>query len=180
MAYATPTQFIQQFGVTEATQLLMDTERLLTADLLQAAVAGSLPAVGAGVTQAMLDAATRALTHLQDKLTTQSAYMDGYLRSAVLLPLAPNDANIGTLQECCRSLTRVSLAIDADNATERMDKLGDQWRAWLRDVAAGRVQLVRSDTGNAPASTHRVRSGQGKSNIDWDAHARWGATGGQF
>jgi phage gp36-like protein len=180
MSYATPQRFVEQFGITEASQLLMDTQRQLKPELLQAAMAGSLPAVSATVTQAMLDAATAALAHLVRKLATSSNFMDGYLRSVVQLPLAADDANAGTLEECCMCLTRVSLAVDADNATERMDKLGDQWRTWLKDVSAGRVQLVRSDTGQGPATTHRVKSGQAATGFNWDFHQNFGNQGGQF
>ncbi len=180
MSYASPQRFVEQFGITEAAQLLMDTQRLLTPELLQAAIAGTLPAVSPTVTQAMLDVATNALAHLVRKLLTSSNFMDGYLRSAVLLPLPAGDANAGTLEECCMALTRVSLAVDADNATERMDALADQWRAWLKDVSAGRVQLVRSDTGQGPATTHRVRSGQAATGFNWDFHQNFGNQGGQF
>lgn len=180
MAYATPQRFVEQFGITEATQLLMDEERLLTTDLLAAAIAGALPAPGPSVTQDQIDAATRSLNHLLHKLETNSNFMDGYLRSAVKLPLSGQDANLGTLEECCLTLTRVSLAIDADNATDRMDKLGDKWTSWLKDIAAGRVQLVVSETGNGPTAAHRVKTGQAASGFNWSFHRNFGRQGGQF
>lgn len=178
MAYATAQRFVQEFGIAEASQLLIDTERLLTAELLAAAVAGALPAVGGAITQPMLDAAATSLSKLNRKLTNVSNFMDGYIRSVVTLPLAPGDANLGTLEDCCLALTRVGLAVDADNSTERMDKLDQQWRTWLRDVAVGKTQLVRSDTGTSPAVAHRVRSGQAKTGFDWDYHANFGRGGG--
>jgi phage gp36-like protein len=180
MPYATPQRFIEQFGITEVTQLLMDDQRQLKPELLQAAMAGTLPAVSAGVTQAMLDAATKALARLVHKLATTSNFMDGYLRAMVQLPLSADDANAGTLEDCCLALTRFNLASDADNATERMDDLAAGWKKWLLDIAKGNVQLVRSDTGQGPATTHRVRTGQAATGFNWDFHQNFGNQGGQF
>ncbi len=179
MPYATTARFIQEYGLDETTQLLQDTQRQVTSDLVAQAVAGTLPTVPVPpVTQAMLDATVAGMARFTRKLTNVSNYMDGYLRSVVALPLAPEDASAGTLEECCLVLTKVGLAIDCDNATDRMDKLADQWRTWLKDVQAGRVQLVRSDTGTNPPIAKRFRSGATKSNYDWAFNERFGRGGG--
>lgn len=163
MPYATPAQFIAKFGLDETVQLLADEQRLLTAQLLQDAMAG----VWTGApSQAEQDAAAAALARLLRELRNQSNTMDGYLRSAVTLPLAEGDANAGTLEDCCLALARCGLADDSDNATERMSKTCDTWRAWLRDVAAGRVHLA-GENGQAPPSTARFRSGQASSSFNW-------------
>jgi phage gp36-like protein len=167
MAYTTATRFIQEFGLEETTQLLMDEQRVLTSVLLMDAIA---VADGGGWTgtpsQAEMDGATAALARMNRKLVTVSNYMDGYLRSAVTLPLSPADANAGTLEECCLALARCGLADDCDNATERMDKVGEQWRAWLKDVQAGRVSLVGA-AGEEVATRGKVRTGQAASAFNW-------------
>ena len=139
MAYATPAQYVQAFGLSEALQMLQDEEQTLTPEALQAGLAAL--AAGAAVVD---DTAAASLERLQAKLDNTSNLMDGYLRSAVTLPLSAGQL-LGTLQECCLALTRCLLADDSDNATERMDKCCDNWRAWLKDVAAGKVKLVDSD-----------------------------------
>lgn len=163
MAYATPAQFIAKFGLEETTQLLQDEERLLTAQLLKDALAGSWTGSPSADEQA---AATDALTRLTDQLATSSNTMDGYLRAVVALPLAGDDGNSGTLRDCCLALARCGLADDCDNSTERMEAACATWRAWLKDVAARRVQLV-NDSGAAPAVTRGVRGGQARSGYDW-------------
>lgn len=163
MPYATPNAFILRYGQDETVQLLADEQQLLTAQLLRDAIAGSWTGTPSADEQA---AALAALERLNRQLTVASNFMDGYLRSVVTLPLAADDANAGTLEDCCLALTRCGLADDSDNATERMDKCCDGWRAWLKDVAARRVQLVSSD-GSAPPSSGGVRSGQAVSRFDW-------------
>lgn len=163
MPYATPAQFIAKFGLDETVQLLADEQRLLTTQLLLNAMAG----VWTGApSQAEQDAAAAALARLLRQLAVSSNTMDGYLRSAVTLPLAEGDANAGTLEDCCLAMARCGLADDSDNATDRMSKTCDTWRAWLRDVAAGRVHLA-GENGQAPPSTARFRSGQASSSFNW-------------
>ena len=164
MSYATPTQYLQRYGQAEAVQLLADEQQLLTAELLLAAIADAGWPVGSTAEEQA--AATDALQRLERQLQATSNYMDGYLRAAVTLPLASDDANAGTLGDCCLALSRAGLADDSDNATDRMDKVAEQWRAWLKDVAARRVQLIGA-TGEAPAQTGGVRSGQAASGYDW-------------
>lgn len=167
MNYATPPQFISRYGLTEATQLLADEQQLLTAQLLTDAIAVEAGGDWTGTPSAdEMAAAQAALARLERQLSTSSRFMDSYLRAAVTLPLAPDDANSGTLEECCSALARCGLADDSDNATERMDKCCDGWRAWLKDVAMGRVQLV-TDAGTTPASSGGARSGQATTGYCW-------------
>jgi phage gp36-like protein len=166
MPYATPSQYISKFGLTEAVQLLADEERLLTAPLLQDAIAGAWTGAPSPAEQ---DAATAALARLVRQLAASSNFIDGYLRAAVTLPLSESDANAGTLEDCCLALARCGLADDSDNATERMSKTCETWRAWLRDIAAGRVHLA-GEAGTAPPSAARYRSGQAVSAFDWARH----------
>lgn len=163
MPYATPARFIEAYGFEETLQYLADEQALLTAQLLKDALAGAWTG---NPSQEEQDAATAALARLERKLATQSNFMDGYLRVTVTLPLPPSDANAGTLEECCLALVRCALADDTDNATDRIDECCKTWRAWLRDVAAGKAALAGED-GQAPAMPGTVRFGQAKSNYDW-------------
>ena len=170
MPYATPQQVIAEFGLKEVTQLLADEQGLLTELLLTDAIAVASGGLWTGNPSALeIAAAQTALARFVRKIDTQSNFMDGFLRSAVTLPLAAGDANAGTLNECCMALTRCGLSDDPDNATERMDTSCATWRSWLKDVARGTVQLV-NPAGQAVAGKSRIRSGQAGSGYDWDAH----------
>lgn len=168
MPYATASQFAAKFGLEEATQLLQDEERLLTTQLLKDAIAGAWTGSPTPDEQAAGEA---ALARLDDQLTTTSTTMDGYLRAVVALPLPAGDANSGSLRDCCLALARCGLADDCDNTTERMEAACTTWRAWLKDVAARRVQLV-NDAGQAAPTTSGVRSGQAASGHDWGSFGR--------
>lgn len=167
MTYATPAQVIAEYGLREITQLLTDEQALLTEQLLQDAL--TVAAGGAWTGTPTADeraAATAAAARFMRKIETQSNFMDGFLRSAVTLPLSPADANMGTLNECCMALVRCGLSDDPDNATERMDECCDRWRTWLRDVARGTAQLVTA-SGEELAGKARVRQGQAVSRFNW-------------
>lgn len=169
MPYATPSQVIAEYGLREITQLLTDEQALLTEQLLLDALAVAAGGAWSGApSQADKDAANAALARFTRKLDTTSNFMDGFLRNAVSLPLAGNDANAGTLNECCMALTRCGLSDDPDNATERMDEVCATWRSWLRDVSRGVVQLVNPAGATVPGKS-RIRSGQANSAYDWNA-----------
>jgi phage gp36-like protein len=179
MAYATPQRFAQEFGLEETSQLMQDTQRLVTADAVQMALAGTLPAgPTSSLTQAQLDAVNAGMARLVRKLSDMSNFMDGYLRSAVVLPLPANHRDAGVLEECCLALVRESLSGSADNATDAMKDVAARWRAWLVDVQKGRVQLVDSATGEGPVVRNRYRTGPVASRIDWDFNERFGRGGG--
>lgn len=169
MAYATPAAFIAKHGLEEAAQLLADEQGLLTATLLTDAI--SVAANGYWTndpSEAEMAAAQAALARLNRQIATTSNYMDSYLRSAVALPLSADDANAGTLEDCCVALVRCGLADDSDNATERSDKQAEQWRAWLKDVAKGLVQLVGPSGQPVPANAKSgTRSGQAATGVNW-------------
>lgn len=167
MAYATSQRFIQSFGLDETVQLLTDEQRLLTAELLTAALA-EVPAWPVGATVEQQAAAADAADRLLRKLEIQSNFMDGYLRSAVSLPLSALEANASTLEECCLALARCALADDAGNWTDRMDAAFDRWSAWLKDIATGKVKLVLpAAEGTSQSTMYRVKSGKGKSGFNW-------------
>jgi phage gp36-like protein len=165
MAYATPQRFIQEYGLDETTQLLADEQQLLTSQLLTDALAGSWTGTPSAAEQA---AANAAKDRIMRKLVTVSNFMDGYLRGAVTLPLSVNDANAGTLEECCIALVREGVADDSDNVTERIVDIAARWRAWLKDIQSGKVTLVTS-AGEEVPGRGRVRTGQAASAYNWGA-----------
>jgi phage gp36-like protein len=170
MPYATPQQVIADYGLKEITQLLADEQGLLTEQLLLDALGLAAGGLWSGEpSEAETAAALEAAARLDRKLDTASNFMDGFLRTAVTLPLAAGDANAGTLNECCMALTRCGLSDDPDNATERMDALAATWRTWLKDVSRGVVQLV-NPAGQPVVGKSRIRSGQAASAFDWNAH----------
>lgn len=172
MPYATPERFIESYGLDETVQLLADEEGLLTAQLLKDALAGSWTGTPS---QDERDAATAALSRFTRKLETQSNFMDGYLRPAVVLPLSPGDANAGTLEECCLALTRCALTDDSDNSTEQSDSCCKRWNSWLRDVSQGKAKLA-GENGQAVPQSGGTRVGQTVSRYDWPGHGlrSWG------
>ena len=172
MPYAIPSAYIQRFGLDEAVQMLADEQQLLTSQLLLDAIAVEAGGDWTGTPTAdEIAAAQSSLARLESQLQSSSNFMDGYLRAAVSLPLSADDANAGTLADCCLALSRVGLCDDTDNATDRMDKTADGWRAWLKDVAARRVQLIGA-AGEAPAPGGGMRSGQAASNFHWHRFGR--------
>ena len=179
MPYATPQRFVQEFGLDETTQLLQDTQRLVTSALLKLAMAGTLPsAPTSGVTQDQLDAVNAGMARLNRKLFDMSNFMDGFLRSAVTLPLPDNHRDAGVLEECCLALVRFGMCNSTDNSTEGMKDMDARWRDWLKEVQKGRVQLVDSATGDGPVVSNRFRSGPVKSRFDWEFNERFGQGGG--
>ena len=169
MPYATPQRFIQEYGLDETTQLLADEQQLLTSQLLTDALSVALGGAWTGTPSAAEQAAANAAKdRITRKLQTVSNFMDGYLRGAVTLPLSVNDANAGTLEECCIALVREGVADDSDNVTERMVDIADRWRVWLKDVQSGKVTLVTS-SGDEVAGRGRVRTGQAATAYNWDS-----------
>lgn len=167
--YALPLAYLLRFGATEAVQMLGDEQQLLTEGLLRDALAiidGSASTWHGSPSGDEMAAGLAAGTRLNRALVMTTNMMDGYLRNVVKLPMPADDANAGVLEDCCLALTRAGLADDPDNATDRMDQVAKDWRAWLKDVAKGVVQLVGAE-GAAPPAPARVRSGQAASGVDW-------------
>lgn len=165
MAYATANSMVQAFGLDELAQLLFDEQRLLTPQLLRDAMAG----VWTGSPSAdEMAAATAALARLTTQIGRCSNFMDGYLRAKIKLPIAPQHADAGTLADCCHALVRSALADDAGNATDRMETQAATWRAWLKDVAAGRA-LLAGDQGQEVPTVGGIKTGQAKSGYNWAA-----------
>lgn len=163
MIYATAAQYIARFGADEAAQLLG-----ADAPQLQAAATGQPMPVG--TTPEQEAAAAAALERLLRALGIASNLMDGYLRAVATLPISADDANAGTLEECCCHLTRYSLSSAPGTMTEAKKDENARWLAWLRDVSARRVQLISTSTQQQAPGAGSVRTGRAKSAYDWNAH----------
>lgn len=152
--YATPSQFAQEFGLADAAQLLRDeADELLTPELLGEGLAANY---GADRTADEIKVCEDAIARLTDMVVEVTNYMDGYLRSAVALPLAAADIEQTPLKTCCLELSRFQLMDDPDNVTEQQEKRAAKWQAWLRDISCGKVRLLA-----APTSTVRkIRYGK--------------------
>lgn len=173
MSYATPATFTRDCGWAETTALLRDEDRLLTEQLIRDAVAGVWTGTPTTDEQA---SALAALARLERQLATASSLMDGYMRAVVALPLQADAATLGVLESCCTALTRYALADDADNMTDRIEAGYERSIAWLRDVRAGKAQLVLVESGQpVGTSTARVRFGRARSafNTPGDGCGSW-------
>ncbi|MGK8199521.1 phage protein Gp36 family protein [Burkholderia cepacia] len=165
-AYATLTEYVQEFGLEETSQLLRDEEsELLTPELLREGVAGEYAPDRTDDERATCD---RAMGRLTSMLVQSSRFMDGYLRANVRLPLDQADIDQTPLKTCCLSLTRCSLQDDPDNATEQQEKRCKYWNDWLRDVSAGKVRLLPPPA----ASGRRVLWGKVPSAYNWDRYGK--------
>lgn len=163
MSYATTPQYLARFGADEAAQLLgADPEPLLAAAAGQPMPSGTTPEQEA--------AAAAALARLLRALGIAANLMDGYLRAVATLPIAADDANAGTLEECCCHLTRYSISSAPGTMTESKKDENTRWLAWLRDVSARRVQLISTGTQQQAPGAGSVRTGRAKSGYDWTAH----------
>ncbi len=174
MSYATTARYCEDVGYDEARNQLLDDGRVLTVELLHQVIdvvaGGSWPATTTAPERVV---AMAAHDRLARKLETVSNYMDGYLRSAVALPIQAGDAALGTLEQCCLALVRDELSGDSDMSTELIVKRAERWRKWLVDISNKTVLLVSSG-GDSTASvgSGKVVTGQAKSGFDW---SRFGA-----
>ena len=113
MAYATTTDMIDAFGEAEMIRLT---------------------APEGGLDEAVV------VVRAENALADASATIDGYLRARYAVPLA--DPPPREIARACRILARFDLAQGEQRSpSESMTKERDGVIAWLRDVAAGRVDL---------------------------------------
>lgn len=166
MTYATASQFVQQFGLIEAAQLLADEQHLLTPELLSEAIKGEFSPER---TPEEKDAAAAALARMEKVLGDASRLMDGYFRGAVSLPLTQMQLDEAPVSACCLELTRCGLMDDDGNLTETAEKRCKSWRDWLRDIATGKVKLVQEQQ----AGSGGVINGRMPSNYAWGRFNRF-------
>jgi phage gp36-like protein len=177
--YATPARYCAEFGLEEVRVQLLDEGRVLTADLLRQVLdvvaGGTWPTT---TTTPERVVAMAAHDSLQRKLGNVSTFIDGYLRSAVTLPVSAGDPALSILEECCLAIARDELANDSDISTELIVKRADRWRKWLIDVSNKVVQLAPGASTAAPVGSGKVVSGRSKSRFKWGAFGG-GLGGGQ-
>ena len=167
--YATPQQFIQEFGQQEVADLLQDDEPLITESILQKYLADEL--VG-GLEEC--EAIERAIKRLDSMISQSSNYMDGYIAKGCMgksysLPFTPAQINQTSLATCNLELARCQLMEDADNGTEQQEKRCNKWHSWLRDISRGSVELIpRAET--VASNTHKRYFGNSKSNYNWNEY----------
>jgi phage gp36-like protein len=163
--YATAADYVQEFGFTETFQLLRDEAELLTVELLREAMAGVFLS---GHTDDEIAAATQAVARLADIIVRSERFIDGFIRSAVTLPLTQDQVDQTPLKTCCLELSRCQLKDDDDNMSELQQERCKEARSWLKEVARGNVKLLSS-----PASTSgRVLSGRMPSAYNWGAFGK--------
>ena len=168
MTYCNPRQYCDQFGLNEATMLLQDEEQTLEQHMLNAVVRND-PVLLEPLNTPELAVAQAALARLTDALSQASRFMDGYLRSAVTLPLTEDQIKLTTLKSCCAELTRCILMDDSDNATELAEKRCETQRKWLREVNAKIVKLFPDDDAFS-VDSNETRHGIGKTSTNWTGY----------
>lgn len=167
--YANARQYIKEYGLEEASQLLADEEDALTEELMAQRLAMNTTTH----TPEQINVLDAAFARLDSMLTQQSHYMDSYLRGKVVLPLSATNVDKTALPTCCMCLTRMQLMDDPDNITEEMHKQVARWEKWLREIAAGKALLFDKDSGlnlsegEATGKHKQHLFGQSKSGFDW-------------
>lgn len=164
--YATLSDLIAQYGLTELSQLLADEEGLVSAALLEAYINGDVSAFDADEVGAINRAAARA----ESNLTQASRIIDSSVGSRYPVPLTYEQAAATAVQPCCLALARASLADDGDNMGENTRKDRDHWREWLGKVAMGRM-VIPGLSPVASAGVAQKRQGAApRSTVDWSAY----------
>lgn len=171
MPYTTASRYCQEVGYDEASVHLVEEDALLTSQLLREVVnVVSTGAAWSGTTTAEQRAvALAAHDRLVRKIGTVGAFMDGYLRVATTLPIAADDPNVGTLEECCQALVRDELASSPDVSNDLIVKVAERWRKWLVNVSNKVVSLAPAPgtDGMASSGFGKIVHGQAKSGFDW-------------
>jgi len=134
MSYATVAQLLTRFSADEiAARVDRSVPRLVSAELLSAAAAGSSLAAYTAEEQAAVAA---VMTRIADALAEADSTIDGYVASRFSVPVSPAPAVIVRL--AC-DIARYTLY--DDGVTETIQKRYDGCVALLRDIAAGRVAI---------------------------------------
>lgn len=143
MAYLTASDLLTRFSEEEIAQLSdRGTPRLVTADLLAAAVGG---ADMSAWSQADAEAVGKAITLIEQVIADAQSAIDGYLAGRYGTPL-PTPPAVVTRLAC--DIARYYLY--DDHATETVQKRYDAAIAFFRDVSAGKVTLGPEAAASAP------------------------------
>lgn len=143
MNYLTVSDLITRFGAEELAQVTdRGTPRLVTADLLSAAAAGTDMA---GWSDADVEAVTKVMVSIEQAIEDAQSAIDGYLSGRYGTPMATPPAVVKRL--AC-DIARYYLY--DDHATETVQKRYDAAISFFRDVSAGKVNLGPEAQTEAP------------------------------
>ncbi len=161
--YATLSDLIAQYGLTEISQLLADEDGLVSASLLEAYVIGDTSTFDADEVGAI----NRAVARAESNLTQASRIIDSSVGARYPVPLTYEQAIATAVQPCCLALARASLADDGDNMGENTRKDRDHWREWLGKVATGRMIIPGLSPVASAGVTQRRLTAVPRSHVDW-------------
>lgn len=134
MPYILPSDLLTRFGAEELAQVAdRGTPRLVTAELLEAAAAGTDLS---GWSAADVEAVGKTLVNIDQAIEDAQSAIDGYLSGRYGTPMATPPAVVKRL--AC-DIARYYLY--DDHATETLQKRYDAAIAFFRDVAGGKVTL---------------------------------------
>lgn len=144
MPYILATDLLTRFGSEELAQVAdRDTPRLVTADLLSAAAAGTDMT---GWSDADVDAVSKVMASIEQAIEDAQSAIDGYLSGRYGTPMATPPAVVKRL--AC-DIARYYLY--DDHATETVQKRYDAAIAFFRDVSSGKVTLGPEAQATAPS-----------------------------
>lgn len=134
MSYLTASDLLTRFGAEELAQVAdRGTPRLVTVELLNAAVAG---ASMSGWSAADVEAVGKAMANITQAIEDAQSAIEGYLSGRYGSPLATVPAVVKRLAS---DIARYYLY--DDHAPETVQKRYDAAIAFFRDVSAGKVSL---------------------------------------
>lgn len=143
MPYILPADLLSRFGAEELAQVAdRDTPRLVTAELLNAAAAGTDMTGWSG---ADVEAVGKVIANIEQAIDDAQSAIDGYLSGRYGTPMPTPPAVVKRL--AC-DIARYYL--HDDHATETIQKRYDAAIAFFRDVAAGKVTLGPEAESAAP------------------------------
>ncbi len=162
--YATAQDLLMHIGSRELSRLLLDDNRRLQPQHIEAAINGDT----SEYSQDEQNAAATALDRAENVLNAQCAYMDGYIGKRYELPLSESDKAIAPqLQSCCIALVRSALADDNSLSTEQIQEQRKYWNRWLNQISEGKTLLPFTQVSSGTGTEQKRLSGKMHSSIDW-------------
>jgi len=148
--YATVSELVNQYGVTEITQLLDDEEGNVTAAVLTAVLNDEDTSA---YTAEEVAATVRGISRADGIIAQCGNIIDASIGRHYPVPLTDTQARATAVHTCCLSLARAMLADDGDNLSDSMAKDRERWMIWLRDVSTQKAILpgispVATNSGN--------------------------------
>jgi phage gp36-like protein len=112
---------------------------------------------------------SNAVSRVEEALTQQSIFMDGFFAKRYSLPLTAPVIAATPVGECCLILTRSAISDDSNNNTEDAKAERDYWRKWLDQVSRGNAVLVGANvaTVNTGEIERNYKTAVPSSSVDW-------------